>query len=404
MFPKTTLSPTIDKFHLRKDGPRYLECRIKILAALLAIQLAALPVSATLLAYEPFEDLADGNLVGQGSGFGWGDWNGVLPDDTWKLHSNGTSGLVTVESGALGYTDALGNILNVAGAQRARAAGTAGSAAIAFRPVAGTGMPSIYDSQYGTLRYQVQFLGADAYYISFIAKREGQTDAEWTAGADPDNNPYSRNSHLTIVSRPTTELQYYAPGEIAVIGNTFAVADENDWNFSGGTTQLGTGVEFGGSDQRFIVIKVELDGPGDLIEMWIDPILESESAANANNLAKVMAQFTDEGRKHIAQGAIGLAAGGGDGNRAPGDIIFDEIRIGTTWESVTPYSVPGRDFWAHYPIISEDGFVDTGDWLGIIKITEFDYIWSFEWGKWLYCPEDLVDERGGWTYVPRPGD
>lgn len=42
-----------------------------------------------------------------------------------------------------------------------------------------------------------------------------------------------------------------------------------------------------------------------------------------------MAEFREEGCKFIQQGAIGFAAGGGDAKRAPGNIIFDEIRVGT---------------------------------------------------------------------------
>jgi hypothetical protein len=57
--------------------------------------------------------------------------------------------------------------------------------------------------------------------------------------------------------------------------------------------------------------------------------LESEAAATDTNAAKVMAEFREEGCKFIQQGAIGFAAGGGDAKRAPGNIIFDEIRVGT---------------------------------------------------------------------------
>lgn len=306
--------------------------------------IASLPAtaSATLIAYEPFDGLINGNLAGQGSGFGWGDWNGELADDKWKTHANGSPGNVTVESGALGYTDAAGNVLEVQGSQKARAAGTASSGGAVFRPIEGAGLPPDILPEFGTLRFIVQQMGANSYYTSFLAKREGQTDAQWKGGADPDGNPYSRNSHFTLHSRPTTESQLFSPGEEAVIGNTFAVDDDNEWFFSGGDTHLGTGVTFGGGDQRFVVLKISF-GSGsapDEIEMWLDPNLESEAAANGANLAKVMADFFDDGTAQFQQGAVGLAAGRGDANRAPGDIIFDEIRIGTTWDSVTPIFAP----------------------------------------------------------------
>lgn len=305
------------------------------------VGLPAATATATLIAYEPFAGLTNGDLVGQGSGFGWGDWNGELANDKWTLRANGAANHVTVESGALSYKDPDGNALRVEGAQKARAAGSANGSAVAFRPIAGAGLPPDIAPDFGTLRYIVRQLNAGSFYTSFLAKREGQTDAEWIGGPDPDNNPYSRNGHLTHFTRPSSEFQLVSPGEEAVIGNTFAVAEDNEWFFSGGSTQLGTGVAFGGGDQRFVVMKVTFgSGSGaDNIEMWIDPSLESEAAANATNLAKVMGLFLDDGSAQFKGGAIGLAAGRGDANRAPGDIIFDEIRIGTTWESVAPIQI-----------------------------------------------------------------
>lgn len=75
-----------------------------------------------LIAYEPFENLTNGDIVGQGSGFGWGTFDELLPDTSWALHNNGTANTVSIEDGGLSYTDPFGNVLDVAGSQRARSA------------------------------------------------------------------------------------------------------------------------------------------------------------------------------------------------------------------------------------------------------------------------------------------
>ncbi|WP_425397128.1 hypothetical protein [Aeoliella sp.] len=377
--------------------------RMTFALAVLALISVPCVCSAQLIAYEPFENLSNGNIVGQGSGTGWGDWE-VFGTDTWVGHASASGGQVAIEDGALSYTDTDGNILNVAGAQKARATGDTGNARV-FRPIAGTGLNASVSDLAGGV--------GNSYYISFIGKREGITDAEANGGTDPTpENPYSRNSHLSIFGQPHVLDGPLKPGEQAIIGNTFATDDFNTWNFSGVETQLDTGVEFGGSDERFVVFKVNIGGGlngADFVEMWIDPSLTSEEVGNTTNLAKVSGNYGEEdtdtvpadgdfnnddvvnladyalwrnnlgapdgtlpndgelagviGTEHFdlwqanfgavadevvtvtpanfAQAAIGLAVGNNSSSRAPGNMIFDEIRVGTTWESVTPHAAAG---------------------------------------------------------------
>lgn len=375
----------------------------RLMFALVLIALPAEWCRAQLIAYEPFDGLTNGNLVGQGSGVGWGDWE-VLGSTVWVQHASGTPNSVHVEDGGLSYTDPSGNALQVAGSQKARAVGDLGNARV-FRPIGGTGVSSTVSDLVGG--------AGNSYYMSFIGKREGQTDAEANGGSDPTpENPYSRNSHLSIMSQPGILTGPFKPNENGIIGNTFVTDDVNEWAFSGVETQLGTGVTFGGGDQRFIVFKVGI-GAGqngaDLVEMWVDPVLTSETEANAASLAKVMGDYgeidtttvaangdfnNDQvvdaadytvwrdnfgqpdgtlpndggltgaiGAEHydlwaanlgatattettvtpsnFTQAAIGLAAGNFSSSRAPGNMIFDEIRVGASWESVTPHSAPG---------------------------------------------------------------
>lgn len=257
----------------------------------LFVHFAAPSTAQGLIAYEPFEDMFTGfSVAGQGSGFGWGDWDGAFFDDTWVLHKNSGAdfGQSSIEDGGLSYTDSGGNILTVAGNQKLRAAGAAGVEARVFRPIAGTGPNStLSDLAGGT---------GNSYYISFIGKREGQTDAEYH-GTDPTpENPYSRFAHFGLYGQPQVTENPTKPGEQAIVGNTFVTDDNNHWAFSGLDAQLDTGVTYGGDDQRFVVLKVSIGGGtngADFVEMWIDPVLTSELDANGTNVAKVMANYAE---------------------------------------------------------------------------------------------------------------
>lgn len=59
----------------------------------------------------------------------------------------------------------------------------------------------------------------------------------------------------------------------------------------------------------------------------------------------------------------------------------------------------GTAMWAGYPV-DELGWTDTTPWLGWINVSQGDYIWSINLGKYIYLPEEFVSEGGAWTYVP----
>ncbi|MCC5836054.1 MAG: hypothetical protein JJU20_15105 [Opitutales bacterium] len=56
--------------------------------------------------------------------------------------------------------------------------------------------------------------------------------------------------------------------------------------------------------------------------------------------------------------------------------------------------------WAGYSV-TLDGFVHTGDWLGVIYL-EGNYVYSYRYGTWFYLPESWVEENAGaWAFAPR---
>ncbi|MEX0332342.1 MAG: family 16 glycosylhydrolase [Puniceicoccaceae bacterium] len=54
--------------------------------------------------------------------------------------------------------------------------------------------------------------------------------------------------------------------------------------------------------------------------------------------------------------------------------------------------------WANWPEV--EGNVDTGGWMGWLFVTNDPWVWSYSLSRWIFLPEDFIDESGGWVYVP----
>lgn len=53
--------------------------------------------------------------------------------------------------------------------------------------------------------------------------------------------------------------------------------------------------------------------------------------------------------------------------------------------------------WAGFEIM-DGNYVDTGDFLGQLYVTDGDWVYSYDAEKWLLLPENFVGANGGWTY------
>ncbi len=58
------------------------------------------------------------------------------------------------------------------------------------------------------------------------------------------------------------------------------------------------------------------------------------------------------------------------------------------------------DFWADFPV-TEDGWADTGDWMGWVNVQYDPWILVVDLDKYIYMPMDGLTEQGGWGYIPR---
>jgi hypothetical protein len=60
---------------------------------------------------------------------------------------------------------------------------------------------------------------------------------------------------------------------------------------------------------------------------------------------------------------------------------------------------PGGDTtWAGYPVL-ETADVNTGAFMGWIKVNGDPYIYSYGIASWLYMPQNYVSSFGAWAYL-----
>ncbi len=346
--------------------------------------------------YEPGSNLTFGTLMG---GFGW-----AAP---WRVTSAGSQGLVApIQEGSLEYTDAEGNMLVTSG-NHAYGSGAARG--------------DFGSSSLNIARELEEQLGSEpgsVYYISFLAQRVGPEldpeDPVFEGNFPFGDNLYPRNAGIRLMGPPDTS-QFGGNALDALIGTPSFFGDGsaapiNDWKFNSENTSIRTGVLMHeqvslavARIERNIVEVESTDGEGnpvtltgDRVTFWINPSLEAE--IDADGLTADIMDGDDPFNIPVAR--IGVEAGDADfpdDGRPEAHIIFDEIRVGTTYASVTPYTTDGVATWNGYPVV--DGWADTGDWMEQLYVGHDPWIYNPAVG-WTYV--DGVDATGGWMFVPKP--
>lgn len=67
-------------------------------------------------------------------------------------------------------------------------------------------------------------------------------------------------------------------------------------------------------------------------------------------------------------------------------------------DPVDPVDPVDPSGWAGYEV-DENGWADTGAWLGMVYVEHKPWIFSIELEKWMYIHEEGVVESGGWTFI-----
>jgi hypothetical protein len=86
------------------------------------------------------------------------------------------------------------------------------------------------------------------------------------------------------------------------------------------------------------------------------------------------------------------------GEKSLDPIYFDNVAIDATGANLTAPPIEGGATWAGYSV-SPEGWVDTGDWMGMLYVNNPPFVYSASLDSYIYLPEDLVGMSGAWTYI-----
>lgn len=255
--------------------------------------------NASLLAYEGFNYTAGTDLSGQSGGYGW--------SNSWTTGIVGDTVISNANSSSLNYTDALGNTLLTSGNTFFYSAASLASG----------------DSR--TFRDLPVTRGADntTTWIAFLGRRSGPT-------TNLTSNPYPRGA---------TPISLYSGGtEKLGIGNSSGVAS-NTWSLipAGATANLRASAS-SFSNLSLVVVRIDHKPGNDDAYLFINPVLDSEpqpAQAAAQSLGAFDFSFN---RIRPFVGANDAANG-----RPYAELLTDEIRIGNTFASVTPFQPSGTN-------------------------------------------------------------
>lgn len=287
------------------------------LLAVIAAWAVASPAAGVLLVHEPFDYPAGETIVGQNGGMGF--------TGAWRDETVATPGVIRAGSIAYPGLPTTGNSLFMTGA----------------------------GGNYSVFRNFTLIPGANGTttWLSFLGQRTGEA----TSAA----NPYPRGVNVSFYSTPgqMARSQALNAREQFAIGNGSG-ATTNDWAFIG-RGQVGNIVPattppapYGGAPPAFFVLRIDHKGganpaaesaaDGDDIYFWVNPSLATEpdiAAANGKRLGTEASTLDHAGIDYVRP-----FVGNPNGAANPfGELLWDELRIGTTYGDVTGISpvLPG---------------------------------------------------------------
>lgn len=317
-----------------------------LLAGAALAGLLATPAHATLFAYEGFAGVGDGALAGQAS-------TGVgFIGNSWVI-TNGGGGVSTTEAAGLAYPGSYPGG-NTATGGNGRVTGTTG------------------DNAFLALNFDVftqpQIDGASQIHISWLAQNVAQSTTDYgllDAGTRTTFNlaaEYPRNSGIRINNiggtsnntlgtignsgnwngggggAPTQSL--YGDGEVdPEVVDTWGAFNFNDVNniFTGnGGTQAGPGSAF------YNPAAANYDGVDHLV-LSINTAtstynLQVNPQPDGSNDGELVWVHTDGAVVPFEFRAFGVEAGNDSSERAPGDMVFDEIRIADSFADAAGFN------------------------------------------------------------------
>jgi hypothetical protein len=276
---------------------------VRALGTILFALALASPARAALLAYEPYDYPEGADLSGQAGGTGW-------TATPWTATTGDT---VIAFPGGLTYSDSLGNTLNVAG--------NAGYY---------TGAPGTAS----TFRDLPAVRGADGTttWFSVLGIRAGQR-----SGNPPT---FQRAANISLFNGTLAA----SPEQLAIGEGTNRA--EDTWSLvpdgSAGNTVAST-LAF--DELALVVLRIDHLAGNDNVYMFLNPDLNAEPSIASAAAVSLGAFDYSFNRVRPFAGNPQVVSGV---QHNPGEIYFDEIRIGESFGDVTPHTpfIPEPSTWA----------------------------------------------------------
>ena len=280
--------------NMRTNSARSVVLSLLASAALVG---ATQQAGAYLLAYEGFDYAPGVDLSGANGGFGW-----TTP---WGVNSAGT----TIFGSVPGDVAAPGSLLYVDSADR-----------MLFN----TGGHGFYSGQPGTSSPFRDFVGTggvegSTVWFSVLLQRSGSM----TNNTGTPFNPYPRGANVSLFDAGSERLAIGAPS--GAVSNTLSLIPSG----SGGN-RVASDADY--SLVNLAVVRIDYGAEdNDTAYLFVNPALGTEPA-----LASAAA-VTNNFNFNFAR--VRPFAGADDlGNGRPyAELLVDEIRVGTTWQDVTPF-------------------------------------------------------------------
>lgn len=354
--------------------------------------LLSTPAFAELLVYEGFDYDVFSSIEFQNGGIGWnGGWG-------WRNSFDGKGSVILngseVLEGSLAYGD-----LQTSG-NHVKLYGDLGQLELARR------MASVIPGTDGTSTY-ISVLGQRVGPLASTEfKPDGVTSWDNPETEEIETYPYGDNLYPRGAS-----LRFWSDtnGEKLGIGN-FSNQQTNEWMVYGSGLLNPSGVSFTEAP-AFVVVRIDHKGDetvADSIYMWVNPDLSV-----GDDISAAQVQLPDVYDINDPEAPVDMSrlswispyVGHASGDRPYAELLLDEIRVGTTWNDVTP-SGSGNggggeepDTWAGYPILNAEMDVNTEGLMGFVNVEKAPFIWSYGLGTYVYVDEAAISTSGAWLYI-----
>lgn len=279
---------------------------MKIRITLLSLLAWASQASASLLIYEGFDYTAGANgLNSQNGGTGF--------TAAWGAADN-----ADVSAGSMGYTDGGGRALTTSGNRLlVDASGVSPATGVTISPF--RSVASALDTVTG-----------NTVYISLLGQKLSGTGRAMNFAFFTDianNGVYTSQERISVghgTNQPNAAGPFTWGAFVFGNGNNGALPQVIGSNYS--TTSI--------LDSAFVVLKIEANASGldERFSLFINPSLDAEGVPVATFLRDSLVSINEIDR-------IRPFAGGSNATLAPSPADFDELRIGTSWADVTPFTL-----------------------------------------------------------------